>query len=531
MKVLKMQNGGNIITAPNPQPYRAPLRGINPNVFKYNINSTPVDTSGMVQILQFNENADLKRQQQAIQLEQAKIKKEIEEAKLKFQKDKFAYQILKDVNQLSKSAGGGVLSTTGEPFNNNLENTAYIKAHFQEPLSRIDVYKTELDKLSTDPLSPDNSRKMLELSKKIAEERSKMGSDFSLGVEYKIGDTLEKILSGDPKLIGKDMEVNPFILDNTVKERDFFYNNYKSNWWEFGSPSNIPSNILFNRKEEGDKYETLLTGLLSSYTTDDVDPIKVGQVGNALIKTKKETIALDLNTVVKNVSDAIYNDKKLASWFSNQVGANIFTSNNDINKELLGNLVEENVKSRYQAAVAGTKGNEIDIRVTSADPVNRTSKVQYENLTPESDSKTVTINQEITKKGGFNDIKTESGNSDKEVAKAFDNLTPMKKDKLIELREALVEEDIDPDGQVAQAKIVELVKSGNNFDVDDVIEDIKEMGRKEAGKELGDRILKTTNESLKRGAEVEKSSTPKNPTPSDLLKRGNTTIKTSGKKW
>jgi hypothetical protein len=373
----KLQQGG-IITAPDPRPYRTPLPGLNPEAFRYNINSTPLDTSGMVQVLQFNENADLRRQQQAVLLEQAKIKKQIEESKLAFQKEKFKWDVIKNVNKLAYGSGAPVIDTKGEPFMMDIDNTNYIKAHFSDKDNAILETQKEIDKLLAQPLEGENMNKIYKAMESMAAIRAERGSDMEYGVEKALSQNLQKLLIGD---VGAGNKVNPYLLDNVVKSREEFFTGPTSRplsptgqptGWVFGSPSNIPSYVVFNPKEQSKNFEDLVTGLLTPISQDAITENQMG-ASRYILKTTKNTAVRDLDVVVDELSKAVSVNGALASFLSDEYGVNLFRPDNTVDGELVKNILKTTIKPQYEAAVGESKRIEQTAMMGASDPVvNRT---------------------------------------------------------------------------------------------------------------------------------------------------------------
>lgn len=386
MKILKMQQGG-MITAPNPQPYRVPLAGLNADAFRYNLSTSPLDTSGMVQVLQFQEGADLRRQQQAMELEKKRIEKEIAEAKLDFQNKKLAFDLIKDINKASKSVGGGTLDLNGNPFNPDLTNTIYFSDKYKKPLETISQMQSEIDRLSVE-LTPENAIKIQSFVNKIAALRQNMSTDTELKVETLIGEKLNNLLSGDVK---SGQVVNPFVLQSAVTRRKNALDNHYSTDYIPGNPANLPSYLVVNEKNEQDKFDKALTSVLSSFSTDEINFQTYGNTGNAIVKTTKKEMVFDNPTALNNLAEMVVNDKSLASYLSSVYGANLFkkdpnisNSNNDyigdglvVDLDLVKNLLKSNVGPLIDAEEGKAKAIDMSAQIGSANVVPKKFDFNY----------------------------------------------------------------------------------------------------------------------------------------------------------
>lgn len=348
--ILKYQDGGNI-TAPNPQPYRIPLKGLDREAFTYNVQSSPLDTSGMVQVLQFNENADLKREQMAVQLEQEKLKKEMAQNKLDFQKQKMAFDLLTKLNGLSNKSGKGVKTPEGTDFDDDIFNRPYFKTKHKETLEQVGELDKELDKLSLE-LNPSNFPKMLQIIKNKEALLKTLPTDVEIGVEQANLQYTKKLLTGD---VPKGYKVNNLLFNAYVSSQDEALNTPymqdefgKISGYKIGSVANVPTGMLFKPEDEKKKLENLITNSLKSYSTDNVSAKSVGSVGNMVLKTTTNKMALDEETAMNLVTDAVVSDPSLSSYISDQYGS-IYGEGLSPVKELVKEIVKSRVYPLYKA--------------------------------------------------------------------------------------------------------------------------------------------------------------------------------------
>ena len=348
--ILKYQDGGNI-TAPNPQPYRIPLKGLDREAFTYNVQSSPLDTSGMVQVLQFNENADLKREQMAVQLEQEKLKKEIAQNKLDFQKQKMAFDLLTKLNGLSNKSGKGVKTPDGIDFDDDIFNRPYFKTKHKETLEQVGELDKELDKLSLE-LNPSNFPKMLQIIKNKEALLKTLPTDVEVGVEQANLQYTKKLLTGD---VPKGYKVNSLLFQtyidgqNEALNSPYMQDNFGNvSGYNVGSLTNAPIGMLFKPEDEKKKLDLLITNSLKSYSAESVTPQSVGKVGNALIKTTTTSMALDEPTAMNLITDAIIADPALGSYISDQYGS-IYGEGLSPNRDIVKEIVKSRVYPLYKA--------------------------------------------------------------------------------------------------------------------------------------------------------------------------------------
>ncbi|MBP8762309.1 MAG: hypothetical protein KBH21_00485 [Acetoanaerobium sp.] len=417
--ILKYQDGG-VITPPNPQPYRIPLKGLDREAFTYNVQSSPLDTSGMVQVLQFNENADLKREQMAVQLEQEKLKKEIAQNKLDFQKQKMAFDLLTKLNGLSNKSGKGVKTPDGIDFDDDIFNRPYFKTKHKETLDQVGELDKELDKLSLE-LNPSNFPKMLQIIKNKEALLKTLPTDVEVGVEQANLQYTKKLLTGD---VPKGYKVNSLLFQtyidgqnealNTPYMQDGFGN---VSGYNVGSLTNAPIGMLFKPEDEKAKLDLLITNSLKSYSADKVDIQSVGKVGNALVKTTTTSMALDEPTAINLITDAIIADPTLGSYISDQYGS-IYGEGLSPNRDIVRGIVKSRVYPLYKAdrAVADNKITQTS-QMGATDPYRKETHVQTDiNVNRQS-----TSNSTVTHLKSAKDIETNTTEASKKGKVVINN--------------------------------------------------------------------------------------------------------------
>lgn len=416
MKVLNFQQGG-MITAPNPQPYRMPLQGLDPNAFDFKLETAPIDTSGMIQVLQFQENADLRRQQLAMELEKEKVKKEIEEAKLAHQEKKFAFDFISKINKSSKSSGGTVIDMKGNPIH-ALENTLWFKSKFTDPNVEIERLREENSKLSLD-ITPTNALRISENTRKITELYNKKGSDMEFQIESTKRNKVMSILSGDSKVVPKGFAVNHTLTQQFLDQQNEALDNpfiSANSQYEIGSPD-IPAHLIFNPEEQEKELQSMFTTLLSSYTVDGEPEFQaVGERSNIMRQGKTEHIVLDLPEVIKRATTAIVNNKTIASHLSNKHGINFFNESGGVDEVKVKGVLESSYGPIFEALVR-SKELGTSIKVTKLDPNSLRNK------------STFNANYNSNRTGGYNNESNVNYNKPfspepKEVGKEGEKPTP-----------------------------------------------------------------------------------------------------------
>lgn len=439
--ILKYQDGGNI-TAPNPQPYRVPLKGLDREAFTYNVQSSPLDTSGMVQVLQFNENADLKREQMAVQLEQEKLKKEIAQNKLDFEKQKMAFDLLTKLNGLSNKSGKGVKTPDGIDFDDDIFNRPYFKTKHKETLDQVGELDKELDKLSLE-LNPSNFPKMLQIIKNKETLLKTLPTDVEIGVEQANLQYTKKLLTGD---VPKGYKVNSLLFQtyidgqNEALNTPYMQGSFGNvSGYNVGSLANAPVGMLFKPEDEKAKLDLLITNSLKSYSADKVAPESVGKVGNAMIKTTTTSMALDEPTAINLITDAIIADPTLSSYISDQYGS-IYGEGLSPNRDIVKEIVKSRVYPLYKAdrIVADNKETKA-IQMGATDPYTKETHVQTDiNVNRQS-----TSNSTVTHLKSAKDIETNTIEASKRGKVVINNFhksnktTEEEKSKFRAVKEAL----------------------------------------------------------------------------------------------
>ena len=387
--LAKMQQGGvPSVFAPNPQPYRAPLQGLNPNVFQYNINTAPLDTSNLIQVMQTKDVNDLRREQAA--LEREKLKAEADLAKMKFEHQKAKAQQDFNFDMMEKIIGktaafSGINNQI--PFEDYTMSNRY-KAQYEPIVNEMRVAEKGLmDMVTTTPYGDAMFlRKFNDGMTKIETAKKKL-----IPLEwFKLDDAAyEKANSIMIAPKGDERVYAPQFMRISEMRRQYLNdgvdNGYKANF------ATDPA-LVYNQKEEAAKLaETFkMMNTPQPITSFDTDPSGENEF-NQYIQRDKKNFVPTADKAAELMAAKILADPKQTSYVSSIYGIDFHDPNVSIDakKKILKGIIQPQLE--FDDDLLRSKSDSYRITQTAPKP-------------------DVSVNYNVS--GGRNDKKTYEGVAD-----------------------------------------------------------------------------------------------------------------------
>ena len=387
--LAKMQQGGvPSVFAPNPQPYRAPLQGLNPNVFQYNINTAPLDTSNLIQVMQTKDVNDLRREQAA--LEREKLKAEADLAKMKFEHQKAKAQQDFNFDMMEKIIGktaafSGINNQI--PFEDYTMSNRY-KAQYEPIVNEMRVAEKGLmDMVTTTPYGDAMFlRKFNDGMTKIETAKKKL-----IPLEwFKLDDAAyEKANSIMIAPKGDERVYAPQFMRISEMRRQYLNdgvdNGYKANF------ATDPA-LVYNQKEEAAKLaETFkMMNTPQPITSFDTDPSGENEF-NQYIQVDKKNFVPTADKAAELMAAKILADPKQTSYVSSIYGIDFHdpSTSLDAKKKILKGIIQPQLE--FDDDLLRSKSDSYRITQTAPKP-------------------DVNVNYNVS--GGRNDKKTYEGGAD-----------------------------------------------------------------------------------------------------------------------
>jgi hypothetical protein len=338
-KYLKrMQQGGVTTTvfAPDPSRYRSPLQGINPSVLQYDVNTKPLDTSGLVQVLQTKDKMDLEREKAAIEREKLKAEADAEKSKLQYQQMKFSMDLLGD---LVKVSGNKSIGTSGNPvYPNNeiMKSPRFIKLQ-QDWNQKESEIMDNVVKSTFAPAGIDSALAMTRGILDLKRHRENTPSTSQMMADHETWSNIWDISSGTKK--GSKEKVNPSLLMSSLKQREDWLNGI-DNGYQLGITPNTAAGLIWLEDSASKKYTTMITNLNKPIVEEKIDAS-----GN-IIKTIETSKTLDPKLASKAAVDAVFSDAELRSYVSNLYGIDLWDPD-PLNEQAL----RETLRDRIQKSI------------------------------------------------------------------------------------------------------------------------------------------------------------------------------------
>ena len=433
MRINKYPDGGSIVAAPNPAPYRAPLQGLNPAVFRYDVRTAPLDTSPLIQVMQTKDAMDIKREQAAIEREKMKVDLDIAKQRLDFAESKMMMDFYKDSYKMT---GGQGLNLNGTPIIDDITKSKRHAEINQPILSEIEALEAEnLKIVSAQLYNPKDPQKLGRNLMKIQELYKKLPTTPEQAAERMSLKTFMDTIGGKGP---KGMKVNTILGPRMLEQRRKYYD-LETNDWKPGFGLLQPG-VMYNEIDTAKKFEHIITEVNRTHTNVDGAPDKSGRT-NLWVSTERK-VAQDAVLAAGEVADLVLSDPNMRSYYTDRFGDNLWPDDGLTKPEDLKRTIVERLVPAFKVGDIFLNGIKKEtMQIMSNDPVKNVYDFNYNTNRTEKRTTDVNTDINVNKKGGYNSSNTNTSTSRKTtetIGQAVDNfnstynsLSKAKKERLM----------------------------------------------------------------------------------------------------
>jgi hypothetical protein len=319
--LAKMQQGGApSVFAPDPRPYRAPLQGLNPQVFQYDVSTQPLDNTNLIQVMQTKDANDIKREAAVLERQKLTAEKELKEQELEFKR---ADMMLDFYAKTMKMTGGMKPGPNGTLINDEISNSPRNQKNLEIQAQMVEIQAKMEDLL----LVPDKTaiQKMLAYKRQLETLQQTMVTPFAQTLERASRKKFDDIAQGNEK----DMVVNPILgaeyLDKTTR---YYAGEDVPGYKEGVTPSEYANKGMFvNMAQYKKDYEKVFNDANKTVDVDSVTNPQVGLVTLERIETRK--VGLDKKAAAKQMAQVIASNASLLSGYSIENNINPYNKTPD----------------------------------------------------------------------------------------------------------------------------------------------------------------------------------------------------------
>lgn len=330
------QGGAPSVFAPNPQPYRAPLQGLNPNVFQYDVRTQPLDTTNLIQVMQTKDTMDIRREQAA--LEREKMKADADLAKMKFEHQKAKAQSDFNLEMMKGSFNKFSGISNPIPFEDYTMSNRF-KNQYEPIVNEMRAAEQEaMDMVTTTPFGdPMFLKRFNGAISKIDGAKKKLVplEWFKLDqAGYKKANSLLTAPKGDDRVNPAQFMRNSALRGQYLNEE--VDNGYKANF------ATDPA-LVYNEKTEAKKFEDAIDFYNTPRKTTEYADVIIDKY-NQFKQVTKDTVLPNSGLAAELWVDKILADPKQASYVSSRLGIDIHDPSiklEDKKKVLIGLLKPE----------------------------------------------------------------------------------------------------------------------------------------------------------------------------------------------
>lgn len=384
--IRRMQNGGGAgnvgvsVAAPNPQPYIAPLQGLNPNVFKYEVNTKPLDTSPLIQVMQTKDSLAVAREKIAVDLQEAQLKKEMQEKQLEFQEIKFMNELAAD---MFKASGGMHFGKDGNPVvsKESYMDTVRWKTINAPIQAKIEAEREKFTDIASMPSNPAKMGQIMKIQNNIRKLAESMIPDPAFRADIAFRDSILKMKS-DPssKYDVSDIQARRFLDTNDA-------------WWKMepggdGYKPGVQDIVVYDKKEAAKAFDKITTDAQAATKISDVATEPTGG-GGATIVQRTANISSAPEVAAQEAAQRILSDRKVLAYTENRLGIDL-TTDPEIGAKLLTEALTKEFKASEDRRLRElTPSEEYKSKI---DPVNKTSIIKYEGEINRTESRNTVAN-------------------------------------------------------------------------------------------------------------------------------------------
>ena len=300
--VRRMQQGGGVgVFAPNPQPYRSPLQGLDPNVFRYEVNTKPLDTSGIIQVMQTKDNLAVQQEKLAVDREQMALRRELQEKQLEFEEAKMMNDLMADIYKVSGGKEtydkqGNLLYTANKIL--DTKRYAPLKAAVDQKRAVIEQRIVEIAKTPGD-----STTKRFKIAAEMNQLRNLMSTlpvDADVILDINAHNGLMNSISNPESEEGYSIyDVNRY-LDSRPK-----FLNGEDNGYKLGQAAGLTK---YNKKTTDKALQDIITNARKITKVGDVQSKPAGG-NNTFIITEEKGLFADAKTAADVVAQQIMTDR------------------------------------------------------------------------------------------------------------------------------------------------------------------------------------------------------------------------------
>lgn len=367
--VRRMQQGGGVgVFAPNPQPYRSPLQGLDPNVFRYEVNTKPLDTSGIIQVMQTKDNLAIQQEKMAADREQMALRRELQEKQLEFEEAKMMNTLMTD---LFKASGGSqTFNKKGDVVYQN--GDAAQSPRFKDMFLKLETEKAKaLDEMMEARFLPSGQhalKKMMAASNKLRNLNATVPS-----TEIQNDEIAYQKFMAERSTMGSKIGMSEFQFANGVTKRADFYGG-EDNGYKLGDIGKI---VTYPVAETSKAFNKILEDALIGDKVKGIDSKKVPGSTSTVVVETEERVITDPKLAAEKVIAQMDINPQFKAYASNQFGLDLLEGD----PKIVAPLLKEKLVKYFEAEQA-------------ADPLyGRVSQSLKKTITPKEDTN---VNYNVT---------------------------------------------------------------------------------------------------------------------------------------
>ena len=316
--VKKMQQGGLTVFAPEPNQYRAPIPGVDPNIYRFNPTAS-FDMSPLLEMQKQQQAVQMQRQNAALAREKMMHQSLMQERKLAAESEKEMLSLLGD--NYSKS-GGQATDKDGNILyaGDDIRTSARFAPLFQE----AEAKKMEIfDQISHVKSLPHNTPNKINILARLMDEYKRIQTSTPATAEMEADSrAYHSVMKAYSDPSGKT-RVNRTLATDYLNNRAAYYRNEPGSDKLYKLGQYTPG-LLYDYEVGKKAFDDALQKLNSPFTVSE----SVDMSGN-LIKEVKDTKIMDTDVAANTLADLVLSQPDLRAYIQDMYGVSLYSKSPD----------------------------------------------------------------------------------------------------------------------------------------------------------------------------------------------------------
>jgi len=317
--VKKMQQGGLTVFAPEPNQYRAPVPGIDPNIYRFNPMAT-FDVSPLVEMQKQQQAADIQRQNAALAREKMMHQAMMQDRKMAMEQEKEMFSMFFGNHAKSggqpTDAGGNILYTNNDP-STSARFSPLFKSYNEKKMKMFD----DILQVKSLPYDTKNRANVLaRLYQEYTELQKSVPTTAEMEVDSRLYNRIMELVSKPQD----NMRVNLPMLNEYIANRSAYYRNEPGSD-KLYSLGQQPAGLMYDYTAGRKAFDEAMLKLNSPQEMGSTENVGA----NNIISQQTQKIILPTEEAAAKLADLVLANPTLRAYIQDTYNMKLFSLSPD----------------------------------------------------------------------------------------------------------------------------------------------------------------------------------------------------------